>query len=181
MQIMTRRLILREWEESDWVAAHAIHSDPEVMRYMTAEPETEEETRATIGDWMSRAAKQPRTSYSLAMILQTEGRLIGRAGLYITADSRIAYIGYHLDRAYWGQGYITEAMRPLIQFGFEQLGLHRIYAECHPANTGSARVMERLGMRREAHLRQNLWAKGEWWDTLVYAILDHEWKAGEPT
>jgi [ribosomal protein S5]-alanine N-acetyltransferase len=170
-------LLLREWAAPDLITAHTIHADPEVMRYMTGQAERLDETHATLERWIASAVQRPRTAYNFAVVLQANQGLLGRCGLYLNADPRIAHLGYHLQRGLWGQGYTTEAAQALMQFGFQQLRLHRIYAECHPDNRASARVMEKLGMQYEGHLRQNHWANGMWWDTLVYGCLHHEWIA----
>ena len=113
------------------------------------------------------------------MILQANQRLIGWCGLSIKdRDRQIAELGYDLDHAYWGLGYTTEAARAVVDWGFLTLHMHRIFAECHPANTASQRVMHKIGMRYEGHLRENVWVKGSWWDTIIYAILKHEWQDG---
>ena len=82
-----------------------------------------------------------------------------------------------MDPNHHGHGYGTEGARLMLRLGFEVLGLHRIIGRCDARNTASARVMERLGMRREAHLIENEWVNGEWTDELLYAMLDHEWRA----
>ncbi len=64
----------------------------------------------------------------------------------------------------------------MLTFAFESLGLHRVVGRLEPRNRGSARVLEKLGMRREAHLVENEWVKGEWQSELVYAILEREWR-----
>jgi RimJ/RimL family protein N-acetyltransferase len=76
---------------------------------------------------------------------------------------------------------MTEAARAVLRFGFTELKLHRIFATCRPANIGSARVLEKLGMQREGHFRQHRWMKGAWHDSYLYAILDHEWRPTKPT
>ena len=68
-------------------------------------------------------------------------------------------------------------MRALLRFGFDGLGMHRIYGDCVADNAASARVMEKSGMRREAHLREQAWFKGRWWDSVIYAVLEDEWRA----
>ena len=78
-------------------------------------------------------------------------------------------------RRHQGNGYATEAARPLLDWAFGDLALHRVIGRTEARNTGSARVLEKLGMRREAHLVENEWVKGEWQSELVYAILDREW------
>jgi len=94
-------------------------------------------------------------------------------------ERREGNIGYELDPVYWGRGYATEAARAILAFGFQDLGLHRIWADCVAENTSSAHVLEKLGMRREAQFREREYFKGRWWDGLVYAILDYEWQNRE--
>ena len=82
-----------------------------------------------------------------------------------------------LNRDYLGNGYATEASKVLLEFGFAQTDLHRIIGTCQPQNERSRRVLEKLGMRQEGFLREHKWGKGKWHDTLLLAILDHEWHA----
>jgi ribosomal-protein-alanine N-acetyltransferase len=149
--VRTDRLLLREFVEGDWPAVHAYASDPEIYRYRSSVPHTtEEQTRELIRRILARQAEQPRAEYFFALILRVDARLIGECFLrMLSFDDREAFIGYSLDRAYWGQGYTTEAVRALIGFGFRELGLARIVAGCHPENIGSRRVMEKAGMRRQ--------------------------------
>ncbi|HEY0436705.1 MAG TPA: GNAT family protein, partial [Phenylobacterium sp.] len=83
--------------------------------------------------------------------------------------------GYSLNRAYWRQGVATEASRAILDVAFGVLGLHRVWAECDPENVGSWGVMQKLGMRREAHIREARRIKGEWRDRYVYAVLARDW------
>jgi RimJ/RimL family protein N-acetyltransferase len=86
-------------------------------------------------------------------------------------------IGWAVDPGHQGRGYATEAANALLAHGFEDLGLHRIIATCQPQNAASVRVMEKLGLRREAHFRQCMLAPdGTWWDEYFYALLDDEWR-----
>jgi RimJ/RimL family protein N-acetyltransferase len=123
------------------------------------------------------AAETPRTKYDFAVTLKDSGQLVGGCGLYLNDEQRQGYIGYVLHRRFWGQGYATELAGALVDFGFRILGLHRITAFCDPANAASARVIEKTGMRREGLMRQDAWVKGEWRDTLYFAILGEEWRA----
>lgn len=91
-------------------------------------------------------------------------------------DNHEGWSGYCLNRNFWGKGYATETAKVLLRFGFDQLNLHRIFATCDPANIASAHVLEKIGMQLEGHLREHKWAKGKWCDSLLYAILDYEWK-----
>lgn len=172
----TERLVLREFEEDDLQAIQEYASDPKVVRYMAWGPNTEKDTQEFLQRAFDRRRKQPRTDYDLAIILKAENHLIGSGGIYIAnPDHREAEIGYSFNRRFWGHGYATEAARTFVAFGFEELGLHRIYATCAPANVASARVMEKIGMQREGHLREHRWQKRRWRDSYLYAILEREW------
>ena len=129
------------------------------------------------------AASTAVARYAFAVTLRaqdagSENTLIGTCFLSIRPDElRQGELTYLYARPFWGHGYATEAARAVLEVGFRELDLHRIYATCRPANMGSARVLEKLGMRREGHLVQHRWMKGSWQDSLLYAILDHEWQA----
>ncbi|HYO29274.1 MAG TPA: GNAT family protein, partial [Thermomicrobiales bacterium] len=111
-----------------------------------------------------------------AVVVRETGTLVGDVMLWWrSAAHRQGEIGYVFHPDHAGRGYATEASRAAHRLGFEDLGLHRIAARCDARNGASARVMERLGMRREAHLRENEFVKGEWCDELVYALLEDEW------
>ncbi|HET9589619.1 MAG TPA: GNAT family protein, partial [Anaerolineales bacterium] len=86
-----------------------------------------------------------------------------------------------LDPEYWTRGYATEAAHAIVDFGFSQLGLHRVWSWCVADNLGSAHVLEKLGMRLEGRLRENEYYKDRWWDTLMYAILADEWETHKHT
>ena len=85
-------------------------------------------------------------------------------------------LGYCFARAAWGQGYASEAAHLIVGFGFESLGIHRVWAECDSENAASLRVLDKLGMRREGLFMHNCQIRGEWRDTALYAILEDEWK-----
>ena len=176
MYLETRRLILRDYTPDDWPAVDAYTSDPEVVQYLSFGPTTPEQTREHLRWAMRAAAEQPRSFYELAVVLRAEQRLIGTANLQVDhRERRQAYFSYLFHRDYWGQGYATEAIRRLIHFGFTELHLHRVADDCDARNLASVRVMEKLGMRREGHLRETIWKDGRWYDEYLYAILAHEW------
>jgi RimJ/RimL family protein N-acetyltransferase len=109
-------------------------------------------------------------------VLKDVGILIGDFTLaWRSREHQLGEIGFELHPDHQGKGYATEATAVLLRLGFEELGLHRIIGRCDGRNLASARLMERLGMRREAHLRENELIKGEWTDELVYAMLASEW------
>jgi RimJ/RimL family protein N-acetyltransferase len=176
----TPRLVLRELADDDATAVQAYAGDPEVVRYLEWGPNTLEDTARFLA--MARTAREaaPRTAYHLAVVLKTGGRLIGGCRIEIRSPANgSGDLGYVLARRHWGHGYATEATRALVDFGFGRLALHRIWATCDVSNQVSARVLEKLGMRREGHLRQSARRRGEWRDAYLYAILEPEWR-GEP-
>ncbi len=179
MILRTKRLLLRDFSADDWPAVLAYQSDPRYLRYYPWEQRTPDDARAFVQMFLDQQAERPRHRYQLAITLPDTGALIGNCGVRLErAEARAASLGYELAPAAWGQGYATEAARAMLAFGFRALGAHRVWAECLAENVGSARVLEKLGLRREAHLRDHEWFKGRWWDTLIYAILEDEWQSG---
>ena len=173
----TLRLTLRDLRDSDLERVHAYASDLEVVRYLDWGPNSVDDTRSFLA--LAQAAREasPRTAYHLALALRTDDQVIGGGRIEIRdAASGSGDLGYVLDRAHWGDGYATEAGRALLAFGFERLGLHRIWARCDVRNAASARVLEKLGMRREGLLRHDVRRKGEWHDSYLYAILEPDWR-----
>src|SRR5579859_1304885 len=149
--LFTERLLLREFADTDFDALREIDGDPEILRYRTRTEITPAETRAFLVQAQSEAADQPRQRYALAVVLRAGGRLVGQCGLTIINSAYDeAFMWYSVSRREWGQGYATEAAARLLRFGFEDAGLRRIFAECHPDNLASARVMEKIGLRRES-------------------------------
>jgi aminoglycoside 6'-N-acetyltransferase len=127
-------------------------------------------------------ARHPDTAgewFQFAVALRRTGQLIGDcAAMPHAGDSRQCDIGFTIAREHQGHGYATEAARLLVGYLFTGRGKHRIAASCDARNAASAAVLERLGMRREGHLRQSTWAKGEWTDDLLYGLLHDEWNPG---
>lgn len=177
MAIFTSRLYLRDFQEADWQDVHAYSVDPEVLRYIQATIPSEEETHEVIRSWINGKADQP-PHYDFAVISQSEKCLIGWCCIQISIGKlQEGELMYVFNRKYWGQGYATEAARAVLEFGFLELKLHRIWATCRPMNVGSRHVLEKLGMRQEGHLRQHVWMRDSWHDSYLYAILDHEWRS----
>lgn len=174
-----RLVIVREGDVRDLPAMHEYASDPEVTRYMTWEPNsTIEQTRAVLSQQTDEARNTPRDDYQLTIALAPTDELAGRIRLTVTSsDHRLADVGYVLRRRYWGKGYATEALLLLVDFAFRALSLHRLEATCDPENTGSWRVLEKAGFKREGHLRRNLLAHGNWRDSYIYGLLDEEWRS----
>ena len=178
LPLLTPRLILREFRDDDLDAVHAYGSDPEVARFMVWGPNTLEDSRAFMQRTLEAQQAWPRASVNAAVTLADSGRLIGSAELrVIDAENLIGEFGYSFHRDQWGHGYGPEAAAALMRQGFDAMGLHRITATCDVRNRKSWRVMEKLGLRREATFRKDVRVKGRWRDTYLYAILKEEWRA----
>lgn len=174
--IDTPRLYLREFHPTDEADIHEYASDPDVTRLLVWGPNTIELTRTFLTRALEEQKQWPRNSIGLAIELKAERRVIGSLGLRIKDElNRSADIGYLLARRYWGHGYMPEAARAVVDAAFRYAGLHRVWATCDPRNRASYRVMEKIGMRREAHFRRDVFEKNEWRDSYLYAILAEEW------
>lgn len=180
MKLITERLELRPFEENDFEAVHSYAGNLDNVKYMIWGPNSEDETRKFIVEAIEKWRGDPVTQYDFAIILKDTGRLIGGCGIYLNEERDTGMLGWILHMDYWKKGYMPEVGETLICFGFEDLKLHRIYATCNANNYGSYRVMEKCGMRREAHFVKNRFGRvgseKVWWDELVYGILDEEWE-----
>lgn len=177
MILTTDRLILRDFTADDWPAILVYQSDPRYLQYYEWTERTEEDVRGFANMFIEHQKQQPRTRFQLAVILKADGRLIGNCGIRMAAvDSHEGEIGYELSPDEWGHGYATEAARAIIRFGFEELGVHRIGAWCVAANTASARVLEKAGMKLEGRLRDKEHFKGRYWDVLMFGMVREDTK-----
>lgn len=177
MKLETERLILRDFVKDDWQEVLAYQSDPLYLRYNDWTERTPEAGQEFIEMFINHQRQEPRIKFQLAVVLKSNNQLIGNCGVRMDdVNSREADIGYELDPKHWNHGYATEAARAIVDFGFSHFGVHRIWASCVAENIGSARVLEKLGMQLEGHLREHKYFKGRWWDTLMYAVIVDEWE-----
>jgi RimJ/RimL family protein N-acetyltransferase/GNAT superfamily N-acetyltransferase len=149
-----------------------------VLRYTDEEPLDRAGALAWLEGVIRHNRVRPRRAWNLALARRDDGEVVGWLGIGLpTRDVRPGEydFGYQLIRRHWGNGYATEAAGRILRFAFAELGAHRVFAECDPANRASARVMEKAGMRREAHFRQREHRRGQWRDALQYAALADEW------
>ncbi|KIP51749.1 GNAT family N-acetyltransferase [Leucobacter komagatae] len=169
--IQTDRLLLRPHTEADAAALQPIYANPDVARFLLDDPWTEEVAREKV------AERLPKTdlvgpSGAVSLVIEFEGAVIGDVQLWITnTEWRIAEVGWVLDPRHSGKGFAAEAVRAIIALGFERGSLHRVVAQMDARNLASAKLASRVGMHREAHLRQDWWNKGEWTDTVVFGLL----------
>ena len=185
VELKTTRLLLREFEEDDLLQVHEYLSDPEVFRYMIGGSAGQEQTRETIRKLIVARDEHPRLDYSLAVALKEKEQVIGGSRVRVL-DPKLnpvyqllgqAYIGFWLNRKFWSKGYGTEVARTLVDFGFDNLRLHRIFAWCDAENTASTKILEKIGMHREGVLRKNWMIREHWRDAIVYGVLETEWRA----
>ena len=177
----TARLTLRPHREDDFGWLQEMYTQPEVVRHLLDEPWDEATARAKLAKritWDDLGGP----SGAASLVVEHAGVPVGDVILWLTDRERgVAEIGWALDPRHAGQGFAREAAAALLDLGFETSGLHRVVAQMDARNTASARLAETLGMRREAHHRQDLWSKGEWTDTLVYAMLASDRGGGGPS
>ena len=143
----TERLLLRQWHESDREPWAALCADPEVMEYLSS-PRDRQTSDSAIDCWKERIEKHGWSFWALET--KATGSFIGMAGLQVPADPHpylpCTEIGWRLARAYWGQGYASEAAKRILRFAFEDLGLPEVIATTAKNNRRSSAVMERIGM-----------------------------------
>jgi RimJ/RimL family protein N-acetyltransferase len=179
--LRTERLDLRPHRMDDLDDLFAFHSRPEVVRYIPWPVRNREETRAALEKKLIQGElTEPGQWLVLAIELRETRTVIGEVLLkWASETDRQGEIGFALHTDYQGKGLAAEAAREMLRLGFEDLGLHRIVAILDDRNGASARLLERLGMRREAHHIHALHLKGEWTNDYVYALLEDEWRAAQ--
>jgi RimJ/RimL family protein N-acetyltransferase len=171
--IVTDRLIIRKFEQNDWQDLYEYLSDKEVVKFEPYDIYSEEQAK-------EEAIERSKSESFYAVCLKENEKVIGN--LYLDkGDFDTWELGYVFNRKYQGQGYATESAKALLDYAFAYLGARRIVAMCNPKNSPSWKLLERLHMRREGLLLQNIYFKtnsnGEpiWGDTYEYAILKEEW------
>ena len=177
-KIETARLFLRPFAEGDYDDLYEFLSQRREDAFEAYPDITYENGREHL-------AYRLGSSDFFALELKETGKVIGN--VYFGArDFDAREVGYIVNKNYQRRGYAAEALQALLRHGFET-GLHRAYAECDPRNDCSWRLLEKLGFRREALLRQNIWFRKDnqgnpiWQDTYVYAMLAEDFKKTDPT
>jgi RimJ/RimL family protein N-acetyltransferase len=180
--VETPRLTLRPFSLDDFDDLYAYQCRPDVTRYLYWDArdsaqvrdallrQCDEITLSAEGDWLT-----------FAVVWRAARKVVGEVGLkLISIQNRQGEIGFVFNPDYGGRGLATEAAESMLTLGFDAIGWHRIIGSCDARNHPSARLMERIGMRLEARFMHNQIVKGQWTDELVYAVLDHEWRARKP-
>jgi aminoglycoside 6'-N-acetyltransferase len=175
----TDRLVIRRFRMEDASALAAYRSDPAVARYQSWDvPFTDAQARSFIEDLRAAHPDTPGEWFQFAVIEAATGAHLGDVAAGVDADDpRLVTIGVTLATSAQGRGYAGEAVAWLLDYLFLERRKHRVTADCDARNGNVVALLERLGMRREAHHRQSAWWKNEWVDEYVYALLAHEWLA----
>lgn len=174
------RVRLRHPRPTDADAVFAIFGDERAMRYWSHEAF---ETRAQAVDYLRSIDRgfAERTFCQWAITERGADELIGTVTLTGWDErNRRMELGYMLSPAHWGKGLASEAVRAVLRFGFERIGLHRVEAELDPRNAASARLLERLGFRYEGLLRERWWVYDEWCDSALYGLLRRDFDHAPP-
>ncbi|WP_325063431.1 GNAT family N-acetyltransferase [Gracilibacillus salitolerans] len=168
-------MLLREFTKDDWIDVHKYASQDIVCQYQPWGPNTKDDSLGFVKQVINDANQEPRTRFVFAIVYNEN--MIG-AGEFNIRDftNKIGEVAYILNPKYWGKGIATDVAKLLIDFGFKELKLHRIYATCDPRNIGSSKVLEKVGMVKEGRIRENLFVKGGWRDSLLFSVLEHEWE-----
>lgn len=176
MMLERSPIYLRELKFTDWNDVHAYCSQERVCRFQAWGPNTADQTHSFVNQALEDSQKVPRTRFAQAIVAVGTEHLIGMIELNIRSHTdRSGEIGYIVHPDAWGQGVATAATKRMLKFGFEELQLHRIYATCDPRNSGSSKVLTKIGMTYEGRLRDALLIKDGWRDSLMFSMLEHEW------
>lgn len=173
------RLRNLQWDDID--AVHALVSSMDVVRHMRFAVSSRAESEKFLRDSILESPSDPWRSIVRTIGEGSSGKLVGLCGVVILRGAEEGEIWYLVAPDSWGRGVATEATTQLLDFGFRELGLHRIWATCLPENPASARVLEKAGMRREGFLIKNLRIHGVWKSSFLYAMLAEEWNCAPST
>ena len=178
-QIETERLILRPFTMEDLDIIELLYGNPNIMKYMPCGSLSGEEIEIHMRNIVEEGEKEKPENFEMAVVSKADNTKIGRAHLSMDYEGDSAMIGWLIIESEWGKGYATEISKGLFDFCFKELNLHRVTALCNPNNTGSWKVLEKCGMRKEAHFVQKVkYKRGEeysWEDEAAYAILKEEY------
>ena len=171
--LKTNRLLLRKMSLSDLDDCYEYSRDAEVPKYLLWYPHTD---RTYTGYYLRYVERKYRRAEFYDWAVEYDGKMIGTVGFTsFDLNNNAGEVGYVLNRKFWGMGLATEALLRVLEFGFSELSLERIYAKFMPENDKSRGVLLRCGMRPEGVMRRAVLAKGQYRDVEIYAITREEW------
>ncbi|TCO62706.1 GNAT family N-acetyltransferase [Actinocrispum wychmicini] len=177
VRLSGQKVALREWRDDDVDDALRVFGDERVTRWLSFDNKSRDQVSQMVSDTVQRAGEAERKEYYLAVTSRDTGGLIGFARLGLSGV-QAADLGYAIAADEWGKGYASDATHSLIDFGFSELGLHRISAAIGPENVASIAVVRRLGFVEEGRLRDHVHTNGAWRDSVLYSLLVDEWRRG---
>lgn len=176
--VKTSRLTLRPFASSDFDPYAAYHASPVVYQYLYCDPPARNALKQQFFDLLSADFKKDDDVFTFAVIREDDGAVLGEVLIKLASiNASQGEVGYIFNPTFAGQGYATEAVRAMVDLGFDHFGFHRIFARLDAKNGGSVGVVERLGFRREAHLIENDCFNGQWGNEFIYAQLRAEWQS----
>lgn len=176
LPLATDRLRLRPFTADDFPAYAAYHTLASVYRYLYMAPPAGSAVERQFAEVLAAPFESDGDVFRLAVLRKEDDALLGDVFLKIADKAALqGEVGYTFNPDFSGKGYATEAVEAMLELGFSDFGFHRIFARLDTQNEGSIRVVERLGLRREAHLIQNDRFDGVWGDEYIYAVLAREW------
>lgn len=170
--INTNRLELRVLIERDLEDVYEIYSDEATCQYLLHEPWNTNNKASAFEEELSKYDFDSEDGLNLAVVL--DNKVIGVLSAWKTEMKDTAEIGFSFNKNYSGKGYAIEAAKALLDFLFSDKNLHRVTANCDARNAASAKLCQRIGMRKEAHFIKDFWNKGEWTDSFIFAVLKEE-------
>ena len=175
--ISAQRVLLRSLRDDDRPALFEVFSDPETMRYWSSPPWTKESQASEYLEEI-RTGLRTRSFFQWGLARRSDDHVLGTCTLFAYHEPcRRAEVGFILGRRHWGQGLMTEGFQALLRHSFEELGLRRLEADTDPRNTGSIRLLERMGFQREGLMRERWEVGGEIQDSVLFGLLRREWMA----
>jgi RimJ/RimL family protein N-acetyltransferase len=175
--ITTERLALRDLEANDGPRVFSYHRHPDVARFQSWGTESVDVIQRYIRNLAAVEPGEPGHWYQVGVYLRESDKLIGDCGFRVLENApEQAEVGITVAPEFQGQGYAAEALQALLNYLFKTLMKHRVVGSVDPRNTASIRLLERAGLRKEAHFVKSLWFRGEWVDDVIFAILAEEWK-----
>ena len=167
--IKTNRLTIRPFRETDIEDLFELYNDESTCRFLLHEAWNASSKNENALKKIAANRLTPNTAASLACVL--DGKVIGDISIWYTDMKETVEIGFAFHHAYAGKGYATEAVEAMIDYLFTVVKVHRIQANLDARNAPSAKLCQRVGMRKEAHFMKDYWSKGEWTDSFVFGML----------
>jgi len=174
--LQTPRLLLRPFAESDANAIYALQSNARVLRYWDSPPWSE---RSRADAFIAECRKMEDDGSGARFAVETRGdsTFVGWCSMFRwNPVYRSLGIGYCFDEPAWGKGYATETVRAMLHWAYDTLDLNRVEAELDTRNGASARILEKLGFKREGTRREDCIVSGEVSDSWIYGLLRRNWK-----